>query len=90
MPLPPLDGLPFKINEYHDVDEPVFDPVIHLDLEMPEYVRIFPDFQAVAKTPKFTPDTMGYTFAYSAPFQVNTCNHFIRRDTFEVIHRFSF
>ena len=87
MPLPPFDGLPFKINEYHDVDEPVFDPDIHLDLEMPEYVRIFPDFQAVAKTPKFTFDTVGSRFGYSAPFQVNTCNYFDKK-RYEVINRF--
>ena len=72
LPLPPSNGLPFKINNYQDVDEPRFDPEIHLNLEMPEFVRIFPNFDSVDRTPPFTLDQNGSKFAYSAPFQVSS------------------
>jgi hypothetical protein len=70
LPLPPTKGLPFKINTYKDVDEPVFDPDVHLNLEMPKYVRVLPDFEPMDKTPCFANDQNGSRFAYSAPFQV--------------------
>lgn len=70
LPLPPTKGLPFKINTYDDVDEPRFDPLIHLKLEMPQYVRVLPDFKEMKKTPAFIDDDNGSRFAYSAPFQV--------------------
>lgn len=70
LPLPPTKGLPFKINTYDDVDEPRFDASMHLNLDLPEYVRVFPDFKAMKKTPSFIDDVNGSKFAYSAPFQV--------------------
>jgi len=70
LPLPPKTKLPFKINTYDDVDEPRFDPDIHLNLEMPDFVKVFPDFTNMKKTPAFTNDPNGSRFAYSAPFQV--------------------
>lgn len=70
LPLPPAKGLPVKINYYEDVDEPRFDPAIHLNLEMPDYVRVFPDFKKMKKTPEFFGDANGSKFAYSSPFQV--------------------
>ena len=45
LPLPHEEGFPFQINSYDDVDEPIFKPEIHLQLEMPEYVRVLPDFE---------------------------------------------
>ena len=36
LPLPHEEGFPFQINSYDDVDEPIFNPEIHLQLEMPE------------------------------------------------------
>jgi hypothetical protein len=70
LPLPPQSKLPFKINTYDDVDEPRFDAKLHLNLELPEYVRVFPDFAAMKRTPPFINDINGSKFAYSAPFQV--------------------
>jgi len=70
LPLPPTTKLPFKINTYEDVDEPRFDPDIHLNLEMPDFVKVFPDFTNMKKTPAFINDPNGSRFAYSAPFQV--------------------
>jgi len=70
LPLPPTKGLPFKINTYDDVDEPRFDASMHLNLDMPDHVRVFPDFKAMKKTPAFIDDVNGSRFAYSAPFQV--------------------
>ena len=43
---------------------------MHLDLEEPEYVRVFPDFQPLKKCPKITKETNQSRFAYSSPFQV--------------------
>ncbi len=37
---------------------------------MPEYVRVLPDFQKVAKTPPFKDNNEGSLFAYTSPFQV--------------------
>jgi len=68
--MPPQEKCPFKINTYDDVDEPRFDPDIHLNLQMPEFVKVFPDFTNMKKTPTFTNDPNGSRFAYSAPFQV--------------------
>ena len=47
-----------------------FDPKVHLDLEEPEYVRVFPDFQPLKKCPKITKEANQSRFAYSSPFQV--------------------
>ena len=49
-----------------------FDPAIHLNLEMPDYVRVFPDFKKMKKTPEFFGDANGSKFAYSSPFQVSS------------------
>ena len=65
-------GLPVKINYYEDVDEPKFDPDIHIQLGKPEYVRCFPKFEKLDKTPCFATDQNGSQFAYSAPFQVTS------------------
>ena len=47
-----------------------WDPEIHLNLQMPEFVKVFPDFTNMKKTPAFKNDSNGSRFAYSAPFQV--------------------
>ena len=44
---------------------------MHLNLDLPEYVRVFPDFKAMKKTPSFIDDVNGSKFAYSAPFQAS-------------------
>lgn len=72
IPLAPKKGMPLPINTYDDVDEPRFDPSIHLDLDYPDYVRIFPDFKKADRTPTFTGHQTGSRFAYSAPFQIFT------------------
>jgi len=70
LPLPPQAKLPFRINTYDDVDEPIFDASIHLNLELPDYVKVFPDFKEMKKTPPFVGDVNGSRLAYSSPFQV--------------------
>jgi len=70
LPLPPKEDLPFDLNTYDDVDEPLFDPKIHLDLGMPDYIKCFPDFKPMKTTPQFDPEDNGSRFAYSAPFQI--------------------
>ena len=70
LPLPHNEGFPFQINSYDDVDEPIFNPEIHLQLEMPEYVRVLPDFEEMKTTPVINCEQNGSRFAYSAPFQV--------------------
>ncbi len=72
IPLPPKDGLAYvKINTYEDVDEPKFDPDVHLDLKKPEFVTLFPDFVKVSATEP-TKKVAGEMspFAYTSPFQV--------------------
>lgn len=71
LPLPPREGLTtIKLNEYKDVpEEPVFDPKVHLDLQMPEYVRVLETFEKSNTFPKIN-KTGGSDFAYSSPFQV--------------------
>jgi len=56
-------GLPYAYKTYQDVDEPIFDPSIHLELEVPEYVSLFPDFSLGKKAEEGK-------FAYSKPFQL--------------------
>ena len=63
MPVPDIkEGLPYKYNDYDDVDEPKFDPELHLAMESPEYVTLLPDY-------KKTERTAGGKLAYSQPFQ---------------------
>lgn len=69
LPLPPTEGLSVKINTYNDVDEPRFDPKVHLDLQQPRFIRTFPLFEETTKTPKVD-SYKGSCFAYTAPFQV--------------------
>merc|ERR1719419_868485 len=38
-------GLPYVWKSYEDVDEPLFDPSIHLDLQMPDHVKTLPDYR---------------------------------------------
>ena len=70
LPLPPIEDLPFQLNTYEDVEEPKFDPKVHLNLEMPEYIKCFPDFKSTTQTPHFDSLDNGSRFAYSAAFQV--------------------
>ena len=56
------------------MDEPRFDPRLHLDLQHPEYIRLLTDFEKTKKYPKVT-DHNGSPFAYSAPFQACTIMH---------------
>ena len=70
LPLPPPDGMPCKINTYADVPEPKFDPKIHLDLQAPKYVTLFPDCHHTDKAPKVD-SHRGSRFAWSSPFQVS-------------------
>ncbi len=68
--LPPSEGLPVKINTYEDVpEEPKFDPKLHLDLQRPRFIRVFPDFERRENLPDEF-EGKGSPFAYSAPFQV--------------------
>merc|ERR1719167_1000039 len=63
MPVPDIkEGLPYKFNYYDDIDEPKFDPELHLAMESPEYVTLLPDY-------KKTERTAGGKLAYSQPFQ---------------------
>lgn len=63
-PLPDSkEGLPYQYKTYQDVDEPLFDPALHLDLQMPEFVKTFPDYKKSSKA------TNG-DLAYSKPFQI--------------------
>jgi len=50
MPLPDCkEGLPYQFQTYEDVDEPIFDPAVHLNLQMPGFVKTFPGYEKVAK-----------------------------------------
>ena len=55
---------------FYYVDEPIFNPEIHLQLEMPEEVRVLPDFMKMNTMPVIDSEQKGSRFAYSAPFQV--------------------
>lgn len=61
-------GLPYPYRTYEDVEEPVFDPSIHLDMELPEHVTLLPGFtrRPMAGAGERTPGSL----AYSSPFQV--------------------
>jgi len=56
-------GFPYKFNTYQDVDEPVFDPEVHLDLEMPDFVKVFPNYSTAKTAP-------AGKLAYSKPFNL--------------------
>merc|ERR1719206_282714 len=57
-----MTGHPYKFNNYSDVDEPIFDPEVHLNVEAPEYVTLLPDYRRAK-------ETNGGDLAYSQPFQ---------------------
>jgi len=64
LPLPDCKkGLPYTYKTYEDVDEPTFDPSIHLDLQMPEFVTTFPNYKKSSKGKEGN-------LAYSKPFQI--------------------
>jgi hypothetical protein len=56
------ENLPYAYKTYEDVDEPIFDPSIHLDLDMPDHVKTLP---------RYTQAAMGKdgNLAYSKPFR---------------------
>ena len=72
LPLPPKEGLStIKLNTYEDVDEPKFDPKIHLNLQKPKFVRLMPDYEKRFDFPiKGEKHENGSAFAWSSPFQV--------------------
>jgi len=64
IPLPDSkEGLPYPYRTYDDVDEPVFDPTIHLNLEIPHFVKTLPEYKKESKAENGN-------LAYSKPFQV--------------------
>jgi len=67
-------GLPYVWKSYDDVNEPLFDPSIHLDLQMPDYVKTLPDYRQ-ARNGK------SGNLAYSKPFQ------FLSSEGLDVIRR---
>jgi len=76
MPLPESKkGMPYKFKTYQDVDEPLFDPTLHLDLEDPEYVVTLPDFKPVDKVKE------AGSLAYSKAFQ------FLSKEGLEVFRK---
>ena len=68
IPLPDSkENLPYAYKTYEDVDEPIFDPSIHLDLQMPDQVKTLPDYKQAAKG-------KDGNLAYSKPFQFLSAN----------------
>jgi len=62
IPLPDnKDNLPYVYKTYDDVDEPIFDPSLHLDLKMPESVKTLPEYKQARKG-------KGGNLAFSKPF----------------------
>ena len=72
LPLPPKEGLTgIRINAYDDVPEPEFDPEIHLNLQRPKFVRLFPDFRKCSDFPvNKNKGENSSPLAWSSPFQV--------------------
>jgi len=78
LPLPPPKGMTVPVHGDLEIrkgfiNEPQFDPKIHLDLKMPEYVRLLDSFEKA----KYTPDINtrksnenGTNFAYTSPFSL--------------------
>lgn len=78
LPLPPPKGMTVPVHGDVEIRkgfirEPKFDPKIHLDLEMPNFVRLLSTFEKA----KFTPDKAtrkitqnGTDFAYTSPFSL--------------------
>ena len=64
MPVPECKkGLPYKFNTYDDVDEPVFNPAIHLSLEMPTFVKTLPNYEKAVSA-------VNGNLAYCRPCQI--------------------
>ena len=60
-----------EIRHYDDVpEEPRFDPSVHLDLQMPRFIRLLPCFDKSFKLPEAGKDGQGSPLAWSSPFQV--------------------
>jgi len=62
---------PIPIRTYDDVDEPRFDPSVHLNLETPESVVLLPDFETVShfEVPKVE-STGASSLAFTTTFRV--------------------
>ena len=68
LPLPPAAGFPHPVHLVHP-SEPKFDPDVHLNLSMPDYVVTFPHMEKVKHAPPVT-SNKGSDFSYSGPFQL--------------------
>ena len=67
------EDLPMDIRHYDDVpEEPRFDPSVHLDLQMPRFIRLLPCFDKSFKLPEAAKDGDGSPLAWSSPFQVRS------------------
>ena len=75
LPLPPSKGMRVPVNQDVEIrkgfiKEPKFDPKVHLNLEMPEFVRLLSTFEKAKYTPKVK-YSGGTDFAYTSPFSVS-------------------
>ena len=68
LPLPPAEGFPHPVCLLEPT-EPRFDPSLHLNLSMPDYVVTFPHMKKVKHAPPVT-SNKGSSFAFSGPFQL--------------------
>jgi len=96
LPLPPHRGMSVPVHDDQDIrkgyiQEPTFDPKVHLNLRMPEYVRLLSTFEKAPYTPDIA-DSMnrgeqGTDFAYTSPFSllseegVKAINDIIKRES---------
>ena len=78
LPLPPPKDMPVPVQgdvaiRKGLVKEPVFDPDVHLNLEMPPYVRLLSTWEKAECTPDISKSRTedGTDFAYTAPFNVS-------------------
>ena len=77
LPLPPSKGMRVPVNQDVEIRkglirEPKFDPKVHLNLEMPEFVRLLSTFEKAKYL--YTPEVKyagGTDFAYTSPFNVS-------------------
>jgi len=81
LPLPPNKGMAVPVHGETEIrngtaPEPVFDPQKHLNLQMPEYVRLLSTFEKAKFTPDITSSEWkqkgenGTDFAYTSPFSL--------------------
>lgn len=74
IPLPPSQSeFPLPVRTYDDVDEPIFNPNVHLDLKIPDKIFLLPEFAEIDPMVEKVPEVNvsgGSKLAFTETFRI--------------------